>query len=81
VILLGVFADSAVNSSGVNGLILGNASFFLLQLGVTVGASVYAFGFTYIMLKVINMITPVKIEEREEQVGLDESLHGEAAYI
>ena len=81
VILLGVFADSAVNSAGVNGLILGNSSFFLIQLGVTIGAAIYAFCFTYGMLKVINMITPVKVEQSEEERGVDMSLHGEEAYV
>jgi len=81
VILLGVFADSAVNSAGVNGLALGNSNFFLIQLGVTVGAAIYAFVFTYAMLKVINMITPVKVEQSEEEKGVDISLHGEEAYV
>ncbi|MDP4219637.1 MAG: ammonium transporter [Bacteroidota bacterium] len=81
VVLLGVFADSAVNSAGVNGLALGNTSFFLLQVGVTIGAAIYAFGFTYGMLKIINMITPVKVEQHEEEKGVDEVLHGEVAYI
>ena len=81
VILLGVFADSAVNSAGVNGLALGNANFFLIQLGVTIGAAIYAFVFTYMMLKIINLITPVKVEAHEEERGVDEALHGEAAYV
>ncbi|MEI8134873.1 MAG: ammonium transporter [bacterium] len=81
VILLGVFADSAVNSAGVNGLLLGNSSFFFLQLGVTVGAAIYGFTFTYVMLKIINMITPVKVEAHEEERGVDLSLHGEEAYV
>ncbi len=81
VILLGVFADSAVNSAGVNGLILGNSSFFLLQVGVTLGAAIYGFGFTYVMLIVINKITPVKVEQSEEERGVDMSLHGEEAYL
>ncbi|MEO6938971.1 MAG: ammonium transporter [Candidatus Kapaibacterium sp.] len=81
VVLLGVFADTSVNASGVNGLLLGNASFFLLQTGVMIGASLYAFLFTYGMLKVINMITPVKVNQHEEEAGVDESLHGEVAYI
>ena len=81
VILLGVFADSSVNGAGVNGLLLGNSSFFLLQLGVTAGASAYAFIFTYGMLNIINMITPVKVEQHEEERGIDMSLHGEEAYV
>ena len=45
-----------------------------------VAASVYAFIFTYIMLIVINWITPVKVDENAEKLGLDEALHGEKAY-
>ncbi len=81
VVLLGVFADSAVNSTGANGLILGNSSFFFLQLGVTIGAAIYGFGFTYVMLMIINKITPVKVEQSEEERGVDISLHGEEAYV
>jgi len=81
VVLLGVFADSAVNTSGVNGLLLGNTNFFLVQLGVTIGASAYAFLFTYGMLKVINMITPVRVDQEEQAQGLDKVLHGEEAYV
>jgi ammonia channel protein AmtB len=32
------------------------------------------------MLKVINIFTPVKVDEASEEAGLDESLHGEHAY-
>lgn len=81
VVLLGVFADQAVNAGGTNGLLLGNSTFFLIQLGVTIGAAIYSFGFTYGMLKVIDMVTPVKVLEHEEVAGLDAALHGEAAYI
>ncbi|HET9135078.1 MAG TPA: ammonium transporter [Candidatus Kapabacteria bacterium] len=81
VVLLGVFADSSVNASGANGLLLGNANFFLIQLGVTIGSAAYAFLFTFGMLKVINMITPVKVEQDEQAQGLDKVLHGEEAYV
>ena len=40
----------------------------------------WAFGFTYAMLHVINVFTPVKVTEMSEEMGLDESLHGEHAY-
>lgn len=81
VILLGIFANSAVNpASGVNGLLYGNVSFFLKQLAAVGISSVYAFGFTYGMLWLINKITPVKVTKDEEKTGLDEALHGETAY-
>jgi len=79
IILLGVFASTAVNPSGAVGLIHGSGTFFLKQVVAGVGCSLYAFLFTYAMLKVINLITPVKVTEAEEQ-NLDESLHGEMAY-
>jgi Amt family ammonium transporter len=41
---------------------------------------VWAFAFTYGMLSIINLITPVKVEDAMEEIGLDESLHGEKAY-
>jgi len=43
-------------------------------------SSVWAFGFTYAMLRIINIFTPVKVTEMSEEIGLDESLHGEHAY-
>ncbi|NOU48010.1 MAG: ammonium transporter [Bacteroidales bacterium] len=79
-ILLGVFASKAVNSAGADGLFFGGTSFFVKELVAVTVASVYAFIFTYIMLIIINMITPVKVDEKSERIGLDEALHGERAY-
>jgi Amt family ammonium transporter len=81
IILLGVFGTVAVNSTGSNGLLYGGGQFFLIQLLAVVVSSIYAFGFTYLMLAVINMFTKVKTSADEENKGLDETLHGETAYI
>jgi len=81
IILLGVFGTVAVNSTGSNGLLYGGGQFFLIQLLAVVISSVYAFGFTYLMLAVINIFTKVKTSADEENKGLDETLHGETAYI
>ena len=43
-------------------------------------SSVWAFGFTYGMLRIIDMFTPVKVEMMSEEIGLDESILGEHAY-
>jgi ammonia channel protein AmtB len=32
------------------------------------------------MLKIINLITPVKMTKEEEELGIDNALHGEIAY-
>ncbi len=77
-ILLGIFASSSIN--GQSGLLEGNSSFFLKEVVAVIAASAYAFGFTYLMLVVINLITNVKVTDEEESKGLDHSLHGEKAY-
>ncbi|MEI7596129.1 MAG: ammonium transporter [Bacteroidota bacterium] len=79
-ILLGVFASKAINPAGADGLILGGSSFFWKELIAVIIASVYAFVFTYIMLIIINFITPVRVSEEDEKSGLDVTLHGEQAY-
>lgn len=79
-ILLGVFASKAINGSGADGLLNGGGSFFMKEIITVVAAAIYAFIFTYIMLSIINRITPVKVDEQTERLGLDESLHGEKAY-
>jgi Amt family ammonium transporter len=80
VILLGIMASKAVNPGGADGLLYGNSGFFLKQLMTIVASSIYAFGFTYVMLKVINIFTRVRTSTDEEEEGLDASLHGEVAY-
>ena len=81
IIMLGIFATTSVNASGADGLLYGNVSFFIKEVVTVVGASVYAFLFSYFALVIINKITPVKVSEEEERSGLDVSLHGEEAYI
>ena len=79
-ILLGFFASKTVNGAGADGLIYGGGSFFFKQLVAVVGAAAFAFFFTYIMLSIINYITPVKVDETVEREGLDVAIHGEKAY-
>jgi Amt family ammonium transporter len=82
VIMLGLFATNAVNPMvTTNGLLMGGGfSFFLKQFIAVISVCVYAFLFSYIMLWLINFITPVKVTKEEEEAGLDSSLHGEMAY-
>jgi Amt family ammonium transporter len=81
VVLLGLFATKAFNPDGVQGLFAGNPSFFGKQLVAIVFSSVWAFAFTYGMLWLINRFTPVKVDSEAEELGLDEALHGERAYL
>jgi Amt family ammonium transporter len=84
IVLLGAFATTAWNpaaTGGVDGLMSGNPHFFYVQCGAVLLSSAWAFVFTYGMLWIIDRITPVKVEESHEAVGLDEALHGETAYV
>jgi ammonium transporter, Amt family len=83
IVMLGIFASTAWNpaaSGGVDGLLRGGTRFFLVQWAAVTIASVWAFLFTLGMLWIINKITAVKVSELTEGAGLDEGIHGEAAY-
>jgi Amt family ammonium transporter len=78
-ILTGVFADPAFNSAGT-GLLAGNAGQVATQ-AISV-AAVFAFsgGMTFLILKVIGFVVPLRGSVREEGVGMDILNHGEEAY-
>ncbi|HYM30999.1 MAG TPA: ammonium transporter [Candidatus Cybelea sp.] len=80
-VLLGVFASTAFNPDGTNGLLGGNAAFLGKQALAVAFSSVWAFAFTYGMLWLIDRITPVKVDPTTEEAGLDSALHGETAYL
>jgi Amt family ammonium transporter len=80
IVMLGIFANRQFNPAGANGLLYGNPTFLLKQVVAVVFSSVWAFVFTYAMLGVINAFTTVKVDEMSEEIGLDESIHGEHAY-
>ena len=81
IVLLGVFASTAFNPAGTNGLLGGNAAFFFKEMAAIIGSSVWAFAFTYGMLWLIDQVTPVKVSPTVEKSGLDAALHGETAYL
>jgi Amt family ammonium transporter len=78
-IATGVLATTAINSLG-RGLIDGNAGQVGIQL-VAVGATiVYAVVATFVIVKLVNVILGLRISARDEEMGIDLSTHGEAAY-
>jgi len=77
-ILVGVFAASAVN--GVSGLIEGNVRQFGIQLLAALIVIVYAFGVTWLILKIQNRFMPIRVPDEVEVKGLDEGEFGEDAY-
>jgi Amt family ammonium transporter len=78
-LLTGVFASKSVNAIvGDNqGLIFGDATLFLIQLKALVLVSIFAFSASYALFFVVNKITPLRVSEEKEELGLDISQHGE----
>jgi Amt family ammonium transporter len=77
-ILTGVFAVAAVG--GASGLIDGNGNQVLKQI-VAVGATwIYSGIATFIILKVVDHFVGLRVQESEEEAGLDSSQHGEVAW-
>jgi Amt family ammonium transporter len=76
---VGLFATVAVNPV-VHGLFYGNP----YQLGVQVLAvsvvAAFAFAGSYLLLKLVNVFSPLRVSPKEEDEGLDLSQHGEEAY-
>ncbi len=79
-IATGLFATTAANPDGGNGLFFGNAAQLGIQLLGTVVTMVFAFGVTFILAKVLDMSIGLRVDDMEEEVGLDISGHGERAY-
>jgi Amt family ammonium transporter len=76
----GLFATTAVNAAGADGLFYGNPAQFLIQL-VAVGVTVaFAMGATYVIARLLQALMGLRVSANEEEVGLDISEHGERAY-
>jgi Amt family ammonium transporter len=76
----GLFATTAINASGRNGLFFGNPGQLGVQLIGIVASWVFAAAVTFIILKVVGLITPLRASEEEELAGLDLTMHSERAY-
>ncbi|BAH05426.1 ammonium transporter [Clostridium kluyveri] len=79
-IATGIFAWTAINSAGSNGLIHGNPKLVGIQLIAILATVIYAAVVTFIIIKVINAVSSMRATEKDEQTGLDVTEHGEEAY-
>lgn len=79
-IATGLFSTVSVNSAGANGLFYGGAGLLWKQL-VAIGATYVFVAFvSFIIIKAIGLVLPIRVNEEEETVGLDITIHGEKAY-
>jgi Amt family ammonium transporter len=79
-VLTGLFATTTINSGAANGLFYGNPSQLWIQLIAVAASWVFSAVMTFIILKVVNVIVPLRVSEKEEAMGLDLSQHSEVAY-
>jgi len=79
-IATGLFATTAVNSAGADGLFYGNPALLKAQLISIVATYAFSGIGTFIILKLVGLITPLRATADEEEIGLDITQHGEDAY-
>ena len=77
-LLTGVFANKQVNAAVTdNGLFYGETKLFMVHLIAMVAVSIFVFFGTFILLKITNLIVPLRVSEEDEKAGLDQSQHEE----
>jgi Amt family ammonium transporter len=92
---LGIFADGTYGAGwnnvgaasylgkagqGVTGLLHGDVSQFLTQVGGATFMAIYAFGFTFVVFKIVNSIRSMRVSRETELSGLDVPEFGMVAY-
>ena len=79
-LLTGVFADKSLNGLA-DGALFGNPGQLVVQVTAIGAVAVYSGVVSFVLLKVISLVTPLRATEADEASGLDISLHGEEAYL
>ena len=77
---VGIFASTAVNPGGADGLFAGNPGQLFIQLKGALIVSVYAFIVSWIIFKVIHATIGMRLTDENEISGLDSTEHSETAY-
>src|SRR6266849_6522294 len=92
---VGIFADGSYGAGwnnvgataylgkagqGVTGLLHGDVSQFMIQLGGATLCAVYAFGLTYLVFRAVSAIRPMRVSQEVELEGLDVPEFGMLAY-
>lgn len=76
----GLFATTAVNANGADGLFRGNPEQLWIQFVAILAAIVFSAVVTWGILKVVDATVGLRVQEADEVIGLDTTQHGELAY-
>jgi len=79
-LLTGVFAEKALNGVA-DGALYGNPRQLLIQGAAVLAALVYSGAMSFVLLKLVNLVLPIRAAAVDEVEGLDVTQHGEEAYI
>src|SRR5829696_6682114 len=79
-LLTGVFAQKALNGVA-DGLLFGNPAQLGIQAAAVFAAMIYSGVVSFILLKIISLVVPLRATGDDEAQGLDISMHGEEAYL
>jgi len=79
-LLTGVFAEKALNGVA-DGALYGNPRQLLIQGTAILAALVYSGAMSFVLLKLVNVVLPIRAAAGDELEGLDVTQHGEEAYI
>ena len=80
-IATGLFGKTSINSVAKwDGLVFGDHRLFLAQVLSIVITSAVAIVGTLICIGIVRIFTPLRVDPKEEMVGMDASQHGENAY-
>ena len=80
ILATGLFASKAINPGGADGLFFGNPGLFGIQLLVVAATVTFSIVGTFVILKLVDAMTGLRISTEEEATGLDLSQHNERAY-
>ena len=76
----GLFASTAINPNGADGLFFGNPGQLWVQFLSVIATMAFAFFMTLIILKIVDLIIGLRVTDEEEERGLDISMHNETGY-
>ena len=80
-IMTGIFASKAVNAAAVDGLAYGGVDLFIKHLTALAVVSGFAFLVSFALLKLTDIIIPLRVTPEDELVGLDASQHEEQVMV
>jgi Amt family ammonium transporter len=79
-LLTGFWATKVVNPAGANGLLHGDAKQVLIQFIALVACAAYSFILSWGLLKLVDKLVGLRVNEHNENIGLDLTQHSESAY-